>query len=221
MFTPQDDNENIPTNALQQEQMRRQQMLRLGLIICLLFLLLDGGGNQDNSKNVSGDYNGKNRGSFASTADIPLSDPLGQKMKSVLEADNKATLFGTIATSASIGSSKLESYFDLSKFTGPPINVTGFYRGIWRFRASETTTTIPGIGRKPPPSNGGSGGSSNMTETERNKLTVNKVLSGGGTALIQLVSVPVRGVADLNFVYGVLRLYRSNSMRGPAAAATA
>lgn len=117
MFAPQaignDENGAEPTG---QENLRRQQIMRFGLIICLLFLLLDNGNqasNQppSNSKAINGH------------AEIPLADQYSMKIKSIFEQQYPASNKNYVPTS---------------------LNSTGLFRGPWKVITDRKNDSVEG-----------------------------------------------------------------------------
>ena len=105
MFAPQPiANDENAAELTGQENLRRQQIMRFGLIICLLFLLLDNG-NQANNQVPTGPK--VNNGH----TEIPLADQYGLKIKAIYDQEyppsNKNSLLA-------------------------PVNSTGLYRGPWK-----------------------------------------------------------------------------------------
>lgn len=105
MFAPQavadDENGAEPTG---QDNLRRQQVMRFGLIIILLFLLLDNG----NQANPQAPNNSK---ANIGHAEIPLADQYSLKIKSIFAQDNPASKYNYVPM---------------------PMNSTGLYRGPWK-----------------------------------------------------------------------------------------
>lgn len=98
---PTNDDENQVPNV--QESARRQQMMRFGLLIFLLFLLLDN--KQTPGNRVSG--GGHPSDNAPSYTEIPLNIAYAQKMKSILTSSPHQTV--------------------LQK----GMNATGLFRGSW------------------------------------------------------------------------------------------
>lgn len=105
MFAPQPiANDENAAELTGQENLRRQQIMRFGLIICLLFLLLDNGNQVNNQAPTSPKVN-------SGHAEIPLADQYGLKIKSIYE----------------------QEYLLSNKNVVPsPVNSTGLYRGPWK-----------------------------------------------------------------------------------------
>lgn len=148
---------NAGTNAGDEDdgqgaQMRRNQVVRLGLIICLLLALFDSGpGNRPIS-------------SLSEHSDTTARKPTAatERLNSVLNSKRSLAL----------------------RF---PRNVTGLYRGSWD-RSSHIVTE------------------SARNSSSRPGVAWGQTLSENGKILMQLKSVAIDNVAELSFVYGIIRL---------------
>eukprot|EP01032_Pedospumella_encystans_P012847 gene12847-14830_t len=152
MFAPQavtdDENGVEPTG---QDNLRRQQVMRFGLIIILLFLLLDNG----NQANTQAPNNSK---ANIGHAEIPLADQYSLKIKSIFAQESPASNYNYVPMS---------------------MNSTGLFRGPWKV----------------------------ITDGAKNSSIEESDMDG--SVLVQLVSVPVKNLPDLSFVYGLLHLYKN------------
>ena len=142
-----------------QGQMRRNQVVRLGLIICLLLALFDSSGP-----------GGRPIGSLSEHSDVTARKPTAatERLNSVLNSKRSLAL----------------------KF---PRNVTGLYRGNWE-RSAQIVAQ------------GASNSSSRPGGLATSLVAWGQTLSENGKILMQLKSVAIDNVAELSFVYGIIRL---------------
>jgi hypothetical protein len=195
MFAPQ---APVPLNTnnadVGNEAQRRQQIMRLGLIICFIFLLLDNG-SQSGTQGKNG-----TKSTEDPFSEIPLSAAFTTRVNTLLE--QKAVL------------------------RSKPFNATGMYRGEWSTMFSEAQPQT--------------GDSQDHNSADHPALARYYSHSQAPFLLfppyfiefsppfyvesethdnfwLQLVAVPVRGMPDLSFVYGVLRMYHGLSAAGAGA----
>lgn len=105
MFSPMNDENNMAVTENDAERSRRQQVLRLGLIMCLLLMLLDGSGSNTNRNAPTAQ---QINGNVLPNDEVLLND----RILSALQASDSLSM-----RNMSHSSSRL--------------NVTGIYRGIW------------------------------------------------------------------------------------------
>lgn len=95
------------------ERLRRQQLLRFGLIVCLLFILLDK--DTSNSNNLRSNTATATTYQYVYNDKVRLKDEYNEKLNLILNA--------ALATNPVIQSGGSNS---------PHLNITSFYRGLWR-----------------------------------------------------------------------------------------
>jgi hypothetical protein len=114
-FIPSDNaaNNTVPIEITnnENERLRRQQLLRFGLIVCLLFILLD--------KDTSNSNNLRSSTATATTYQYTYND----KVRLKDEYNEKLNLILNAASDIQSGESNSPS---------PHLNITSFYRGLWR-----------------------------------------------------------------------------------------
>ena len=150
------------------ERLRRQQLIRFALLLCIMILFLDRPENVHPlpSSSSSGDSDGDITGGQPSTV-------YQQRLTNVMRNLHSQ-----------------ESY---------PRNITGIYQGTWvtygkneikvSINSTESDTTFKDIDQNSTPA-----------ETTRN-----------GQMLIQIRSINVAEVPELDFVYGVVKLFKADS----------
>lgn len=118
-FIPSDNaaNNTVPIEVTnnENERLRRQQLLRFGLIVCLLFILLDK--DTSNSNNLRSSPTAATTYQYAYTDKVRLKDEYNEKLNLILNAAS--------ATNPAIQSGGSNS-------RSPHLNITSFYRGLWR-----------------------------------------------------------------------------------------
>ena len=118
-FIPSDNaaNNTVPIEITnnENERLRRQQLLRFGLIVCLLFILLDK--DTSNSNNLRSSPTAATTYQYAYTDKVRLKDEYNEKLNLILNAAS--------ATNPDIQSGESNS-------PSPHLNITSFYRGLWR-----------------------------------------------------------------------------------------
>ena len=115
-FVPSDNATNNTTAAdianNDNERLRRQQLLRFGLILCLLFILLDK--DTSSSNNLRSSATTATAYQYTYTDKVRLKDEYNEKLNLIL---NAAATYPTVVTGSS---------------SGLHLNITSFYRGLWR-----------------------------------------------------------------------------------------
>ena len=108
-------NQNNANDPAGQETQRRQQIMRFGLIICLLFLMFDNGGQSSKQPPSTSTKQDE------TNAEIPLNGVYGNRINSILRQQAVHNLGLNVNDVL---------------MTPPPMNVTGLFRGVWSRPAS-------------------------------------------------------------------------------------
>lgn len=118
-FVPSDNaaNNTVPIEITnnENERLRRQQLLRFGLIVCLLFILLDK--DTSNSNNLRSNTATATAYQYVYNDRVRLKDEYNEKLNLILNA--------ALPTNSALQSGGSNSPI-------PHMNITSFYRGLWR-----------------------------------------------------------------------------------------
>jgi len=119
-FIPSDNaaNNTLPIDIAnnENERLRRQQLLRFGLIVCLLFILLDK--DTSTSNNLRSSTATSTASQYAYNDKVRLKDEYNEKLNLILTAAANPAL--QVVPGSNSNSPKAH------------LNITSFYRGLWR-----------------------------------------------------------------------------------------